>query len=89
MAMILDAFMSKFSTLLSDFVHEEVIMLLGVKDELQMLRRRMRSIQYDVWGADVWVGLFVVPLYNSNGSFRILITTKDENVANGKRTFIL
>ncbi|PKU83682.1 Putative disease resistance protein RGA4 [Dendrobium catenatum] len=45
MAMILDAFMSKFSTLLTDFVQDEVIMLLGVKDELQMLRKRMRSIQ--------------------------------------------
>ncbi|KAL0927581.1 hypothetical protein M5K25_001765 [Dendrobium thyrsiflorum] len=45
MAMILDAFMSKFSTLLADFVHEEVIMQLGVKDELQKLRQRMRSIQ--------------------------------------------
>ncbi|KAH0469692.1 hypothetical protein IEQ34_001250 [Dendrobium chrysotoxum] len=45
MAMILDAFMSKVSTLLADFVHEEVIMLLGVKDELQTLRHRMRSIQ--------------------------------------------
>ncbi|PKU82951.1 putative disease resistance protein RGA3 [Dendrobium catenatum] len=45
MAMILDAFMSKFSTLLADFVYEEVIKVLGVKEELQELRRRMRSIQ--------------------------------------------
>ncbi|XP_020689351.1 putative disease resistance protein RGA1 [Dendrobium catenatum] len=43
--MILDAFMSKFSTLLADLVHEEVIMQLGVKDELQTLRCRMKSIQ--------------------------------------------
>ncbi|XP_020686947.2 putative disease resistance protein RGA1 [Dendrobium catenatum] len=45
MAMILDAFMSKFSALLADFVYEEVIMQLGVKDELHKLRQRMRSIQ--------------------------------------------
>ncbi|XP_028549170.1 disease resistance protein RGA2-like [Dendrobium catenatum] len=45
MAMILDAFMSKFSTLLTDFVHDQVIMLLGVKDELQMLHNKMRRIQ--------------------------------------------
>ncbi|KAL0927259.1 hypothetical protein M5K25_001422 [Dendrobium thyrsiflorum] len=45
MAMILDAFMSNFSTLLTDFVHDEVIMLLGVKDELHTLSRRMRRIQ--------------------------------------------
>ncbi|XP_020700665.1 disease resistance protein RGA2-like [Dendrobium catenatum] len=46
MAMILDAFMSKFSSLLADLVYEEVIMLLGVKDELQTLGRRMTRIQY-------------------------------------------
>ncbi|KAH0469964.1 hypothetical protein IEQ34_001522 [Dendrobium chrysotoxum] len=45
MAMILDAFMSKFSDLLADFVKEEVIMLLGVKDELHTLGRQMRRIQ--------------------------------------------
>ncbi|KAI0528757.1 hypothetical protein KFK09_001299 [Dendrobium nobile] len=45
MAMILDAFMSKCSTLLTDFVQEEVIMLLGVKGELQKLQQRMVSIQ--------------------------------------------
>ncbi|XP_028549169.1 putative disease resistance protein RGA1 [Dendrobium catenatum] len=45
MAMILDAFMSKFSALLADLVYEEVIMQLGVKDELHKLRQRMRSIQ--------------------------------------------
>ncbi|PKU83676.1 putative disease resistance protein RGA4 [Dendrobium catenatum] len=45
MAMILDAFMSKFSALLADFVYEEVIRVLGVKEDLQELRGRMRSIQ--------------------------------------------
>ncbi|KAL0927245.1 hypothetical protein M5K25_001409 [Dendrobium thyrsiflorum] len=45
MAMILDAFMSKFSSLLANFVYEEVIRVLGVKDELQELHRRMISIQ--------------------------------------------
>ncbi|KAL0927255.1 hypothetical protein M5K25_001418 [Dendrobium thyrsiflorum] len=45
MAMILDAFMSKCSTLLTDFVQEEVIMLLGVKGELQKLQQRMATIQ--------------------------------------------
>ncbi|KAL0927260.1 hypothetical protein M5K25_001423 [Dendrobium thyrsiflorum] len=35
----------------------------------------------DVWRADLWVDLFRVPLYNSKGSVRILITTRDENVA--------
>ncbi|KAH0469395.1 hypothetical protein IEQ34_000953 [Dendrobium chrysotoxum] len=45
MAMILDAFMSKFSDLLADFVKEKVIMQLGVKDELHTLGRRMRRIQ--------------------------------------------
>ncbi|KAH0470254.1 hypothetical protein IEQ34_001812 [Dendrobium chrysotoxum] len=43
--MILDAFMSKFSNLLADFVYEEVIRVLCVKDELQTLGCRMRKIQ--------------------------------------------
>ncbi|KAH0469828.1 hypothetical protein IEQ34_001386 [Dendrobium chrysotoxum] len=45
MAMILDAFMSKFSTLLDDFVYEELIIVLGVKGDLQELHHRMRRIQ--------------------------------------------
>ncbi|KAH0469383.1 hypothetical protein IEQ34_000941 [Dendrobium chrysotoxum] len=43
--MILDAFMSKFSTLLDDFVYEELIIVLGVKGDLQELRHQMRRIQ--------------------------------------------
>ncbi|KAH0469693.1 hypothetical protein IEQ34_001251 [Dendrobium chrysotoxum] len=38
-------FTSKFTTLLTDFVQEEVFMMVGVKDELQKLRHQMMSIQ--------------------------------------------
>ncbi|KAK8934315.1 putative disease resistance protein [Platanthera zijinensis] len=45
MAMILDAFVGKFTDALSSYVKEEVIMVLGVKDELQKLQQRMAGIQ--------------------------------------------
>ncbi|KAL0907694.1 hypothetical protein M5K25_022124 [Dendrobium thyrsiflorum] len=35
----------------------------------------------DVWLADVWVDLLRVPLYNSNSSVRVLVTSRHENVA--------
>ncbi|KAK8934942.1 putative disease resistance protein RGA1 [Platanthera zijinensis] len=45
MAMILDAFVGKFTEELSSYVKEKVIMVLGVKGELQKLQQQMLSIQ--------------------------------------------
>ncbi|XP_038975943.1 putative disease resistance protein RGA3 [Phoenix dactylifera] len=44
MAMILDAFMKRYTNKLADFVEGEVSIILNVKDELQKLQRRLERI---------------------------------------------
>ncbi|XP_039141988.1 putative disease resistance protein RGA3 [Dioscorea cayenensis subsp. rotundata] len=44
MAMIVDAFAGKLVERLANIIEEEAIMVLGVKDELQKLQRRMKMI---------------------------------------------
>ncbi|KAL0912854.1 hypothetical protein M5K25_016267 [Dendrobium thyrsiflorum] len=45
MAMILDAFVGNFVDKLTSLVNEKVVMVLGAKDELRRLQRRMARIQ--------------------------------------------
>ncbi|XP_029117967.2 putative disease resistance protein RGA4 [Elaeis guineensis] len=45
MAMILDAFVQRYMTILADFVEGEVSIMLKVKDDLQKLQRRLQRIR--------------------------------------------
>ncbi|XP_008785786.3 putative disease resistance protein RGA3 [Phoenix dactylifera] len=45
MAMILDAFVARYMKKLADFVEGEVSVMLGVKDELQKLQRRLERMR--------------------------------------------
>ncbi|XP_072963361.1 putative disease resistance protein RGA3 isoform X1 [Typha angustifolia] len=58
-------------------------------EELQQVLRvvvagkRLFLVLDDVWQSDVWTNLLRVPLQSELGSGRILITTRDRNVAKG------
>ncbi|XP_072986580.1 putative disease resistance protein RGA3 isoform X2 [Typha latifolia] len=45
--------------------------------------KRFFLVLDDVWQSDVWSNLLRVPLQSGEGSGRILITTRDQNVAKG------
>ncbi|XP_073001833.1 putative disease resistance protein RGA3 isoform X2 [Typha latifolia] len=45
--------------------------------------KRFLLVLDDVWQSEVWNNLLQVPLQNGEGSKRILITTRDQNVAKG------
>ncbi|XP_072963758.1 putative disease resistance protein RGA3 [Typha angustifolia] len=66
-----------------DYGRAESIAELHQKLRAVVSGKRFFLVLDDVWQSDVWTNLFRVPLQSGDGNGRILITTRDQNVAKG------
>ncbi|XP_073001433.1 putative disease resistance protein RGA3 [Typha latifolia] len=66
-----------------DYGRAESIAELHQKLRAVVSGKRFFLVLDDVWQSDVWTNLFRVPLQSGEGNGRILITTRDQNVAKG------